>query len=124
MITCNFNYQTQILETKYYGDITLEQIVNYINETSGNRNFPRELKILTDASNAHMTFGPFDIDAIVEANNNSLKNYNSITDALIVTNPNETALTFFFQQLSTNDKYKINAFSTKEAAVHWLEQNK
>ena len=120
MITTKFNTCTNILEVTYFGDVTSKEIIDYIIATMNNSNYPRELKILTDASKAKMCFDPDDIHKIVDANNRSLKKYDSITDALIVVNPNETALTVFFKFLSENEKYAVNAFATKKAASEWL----
>ncbi|PXY00746.1 hypothetical protein DF185_12625 [Marinifilum breve] len=123
MIKTFFNPKTQILESTYSGKVSLNEIVEYINETKCNPNYPRALKILTYCSDSEMTFGPNDIPKIVEANNQSLAKYDSITDALIVNNPNETALIIFFQMLSENKKYKVDAFSTEEAAMNWLQNS-
>lgn len=120
MISTKFNQQTGILETRYIGDITLKQIIDYIEATKNNCTYPRHLKILTDAGQANMLFGHKDIDAIVSANNESLKNYNSITDALIIDKPMETALTTFFKLLAENEKYTTKVFSTREGANLWL----
>ena len=121
MIKTFFNHKTQILETTYLGKVSLKEIVEYINETKENPNFPRTLKILTNCIDSEMEFGLNDIAKIVEANNQSLKKYDSISDALIVNNPNETALILYFQLLSENKKYKVNAFSTKNAAMNWIQ---
>ena len=127
MISTKFNQQTGILETKYLGDITLKEIVDYINATKINSVYPRNLRILTDASQANMLFGHNDIETIVNANNESLKNYDCIIDALIVNQPTETALSVFFKLLSENEKYKAKVFSTNKGAILWLtrinEQN-
>lgn len=127
MISKKFNQQTGILETKYLGDITLKEIVDYINATKINSVYPRDLRILTDASQANMLFGHNDIETIVNANNESLKNYDCIIGALIVNQPAETALSVFFKLLSENEKYKAKVFSTNKGAILWLtrinEQN-
>jgi hypothetical protein len=120
MISVNFNQATGILETQYIGDITLIEIIDYIEATKNNSTYPRDLKILTDASQANMLFGHKDIDAIVNANNESLKNYNFIADALIIDKPTETALTVFFNLLAENEKYQPKVFSTHEGAILWL----
>ncbi|NOU58746.1 hypothetical protein [Marinifilum caeruleilacunae] len=121
MITTHLNPTSKILEVTYTGDIFCEDIIEYIHATMNRSDYPRDLKILTNAIDATMCFGPDDIPKIVAANNQSLEKYDSITDALIVANPNETALTIFFKFLSENDKYAVNAFATEEAAREWLQ---
>lgn len=120
MISSKFNPQTGILETQYIGDVSLKEIIDYIEATKNNYSYPRDLKILTDACQANMIFGHKDIEAIVNANNESLKNYNFIADALIIDKPIETALTAFFKLLAENKKYTPMIFSTHEAANRWL----
>ncbi|PKQ65823.1 hypothetical protein BZG02_02125 [Labilibaculum filiforme] len=120
MIKTKFNHQTGILEAQYIGNITLKDILDYIDATKDNTTYPRNLRILTDASQANMLLGHNDIETIVNANNESLKNYNYIVDALIVDKPVETALSLFFKLLSENNKYKAKVFSTPEGAEYWL----
>ncbi|MBC7197321.1 MAG: hypothetical protein H5U39_08725 [Deferribacterales bacterium] len=50
MITHSFNETLQILEVKYEGCITLEDLMEFGNWVATNKELPRELKILTDAS--------------------------------------------------------------------------
>ena len=120
MISTQFNNSNNILEVKYSGDVSLNQILEYINETKLNSKYPRTLKILTNATEANMSFSPNDVQAIVDANNKSLQNYDYIIDAIIVANPNETALSVFFQLLSENQKYKFKVCSNYETAKLWL----
>ena len=51
MLTWDFNHQTGILETKYIGNIYLQEVVDYIRATKENKDLPRNLKILTTNSN-------------------------------------------------------------------------
>lgn len=122
MISTNFNPSNNILEVKYIGKVSLQEIVDYISVTKTTSEYPRTLKILTDATKANMLFSPDDVQTIVDANNESLQNYDYIIDAIIVTNPNETALSLFFKLLSENKKYKFKVFSDTQAATIWLTQ--
>lgn len=120
VISSNFNEKVGILEVKFFGDVSCNEIADYINATKLNPDYPRFLRILTDATEANMVFGHNDIQSIVDANNESLKNYEYIVDALIVEKSLETALTAFFSLLAENEKYKAKIFSTYEAANYFI----
>ena len=120
MVTAKFNHQAGILETTLTGDVPLKEIVDYIIATKENISYPRTLKIMTDASKAKFIFSVGDLETIVEENNKSLKEYDFIIDAIIVTAPQTTALSVLYQELGKNEKYKFNVFSTKAGAREWL----
>lgn len=120
MVISEFNPLTDILEAKFEGHVNLEEILDYIISTKNNKDFPRDLKIITDASQASFNFSYNGLQSIVSENKKSLKQYSSITDAIIVTNPKTTALSILYQELEKTKKYKFNIFSTKEAAMDWL----
>jgi len=122
MLTWDFNHQTGILETKYMGNIYLQEVVDYIRSTKENKDHPRDLKIISDASQAIFVFTINDLEVIINENNASLEKYDSIIDALIVEDPKSTALSILYQRLERNNKYKFNVFSTHEAAEEWLDK--
>jgi len=121
MVTSEFNHKTGILESKFIGEVCLKEIIDYIISTKENDSYPRLLKILTDASNANFNFAINDLEKIITENDKSLEKYDNIIDAIIVDNPKNTAISMLYQELETNDKYKFDIFSTKNAALNWLE---
>ena len=122
MVIVKFNHQTGILETKFSGEIYLKEIIDYIISTKENDSYPRILKIKTDASTANFKFSIDDLEKIITENNKSLVMYNFIIDAIIVNNPQTTAISLLYQELEKNIKYKFNVFSTDEAAESWLRK--
>lgn len=121
MVVSDFNHQTGILKSRFEGEVSLQEILDYIIATKENKIYPRRLKIITDASHANFTFSINDLNAIVDENEKSLEKYDSITDAIIVSDPNTTALSMLFQELEKNEKYTFNIFSTKKASLKWLK---
>ena len=122
MVKGKFNSTTNILETKYNGDVNLTEVVNYIIATKNNKQYPRVLKIISDARNAEFNFSIEDLNIIMEENYKSLKNYSGIIDAIIVDNPKNTVLTVLYQELAKTKKYKFEIFATKKAAITWLNK--
>jgi len=120
MIEYKFNTESNILEANYIGEVTCDEVINYIHTTKNNHQLPRVLKIISDTRNGFFNFSISDLDAIVDANNQSLENYDTIIDAIIVDNPKNTVLTVLFKQLANTKKYKFEIFATRDAALNWL----
>ena len=123
MIVTEFNLEKGILESKFVGEITLTEIVNFRIKIKEKKTYPRILKIKTDISNANFKFSEDDLETIVIENDKSLENYNFIIEAVIAVNPQTTAFSILYQKLGENDKYNFNVFSTEKGASMWLENN-
>lgn len=121
MIEYKFNTESNILEANYIGEVNCDEVINYIQTTKNNHQLPRVLKIISDTRNGLFNFSISDLDTIVDANNQSLENYDTIIDAIIVDNPKNTVLTVLFKQLANTKKYKFEIFATKDAALNWLK---
>lgn len=122
MVVSEFNQQIGILESKFVGKVNLKEVLDYIIATKDNKAYPRDLKIMTDANQAIFDFSFNDLQSIVAENEKSLEQYDSITAAIIVSDPNTTALSMLYQELEQNRKYKFNIFSTRSASLEWLAQ--
>lgn len=121
MITNIYIEEKGILESRWEEEVTLEQIVDYIRQTKNNYNYPRNLKIITYASEAELALKPDDLKVIVEENIQSLANYDTIVDAFIANEAQVAALSFLYEKFSRMETYKFKVFSTQEAAMEWLE---
>lgn len=121
MVESKFNNDLNILESNCLGDVSCNEIVDYIAEAKFNYKLPRSLKIISDTRKGLFNFSIEDLNLIVEENNKSLLNYDAIYDAIIVDDPKNTVLTFLYKELATSSKYKFEIFATKEAALNWLK---
>lgn len=121
MITVKYDEKTGILLSTWKGDIDLNQIVDYIDSVRLNEAYPRRLKILSDSRDANFILRPGDLPKIVEANQKSLKQYDTIIDAMLVANPRDTALSVLYQELSAIPDYFFEIFSTPAKALMWLK---
>ena len=92
MVKSDFNPETGVLDSRFEGKVYIKEIVDYIDATRLNKEYPRFLKILTDATKADMIFVPTDLNKIVEANNASLEQYDYIIDAIVIQSSKETAV--------------------------------
>jgi len=120
MVSTQFNPQTKILESKFEGNVTLAEVVNYIIATKENNSYPRKLKILTDSIDAIFNFTIEDLAIIVEENYKSLEKYDLIIDGIIIDDPKNTVLSMLYLELAKTNKYKFEIFATKDAAINWL----
>jgi len=124
MITYNYNNETGMLETILSGEINVKDLTEYILGLSNDKNLPRKLKILTDATKGKFSIGvlPKDMVTLVNVNKRSLAQRDFIYDAFILTGAFEIALGMLYRNLSKTKKYRFNVFSTQEAALDWLNK--
>ncbi len=122
MITNTFIPDKGILESVWEGDVDLDQIVHYIRETKGNKEYPRRLKIITHAHRSTLLLNPDDLRVIVEENVQSLAQYETIIDAFIANEAQVAAISMLYEKFSRMLTYKFKVFSTPEAAIEWLEK--
>ncbi len=122
MITYKFNTKIGILETTVIGEVSPKDFSNYIISLSEDKSLPKILKIFTDASKGRFSknINSEDLSIIVEANNKSLAVREKICTAFILSSSFETALGYLYKKVSNAKNYYFNIFSTKEAALNWL----
>lgn len=120
MITYRFNETLQILEVKYKGCITLEDLMEFGNWVATNRELPRELKILTVASDAEYKLVHKDFNKLLLALEHNCRFYSFIKAAYIHHKPMETAYSYLLYHKKNIPNYHHAVFSTYEAAIDWL----
>jgi len=120
MVKSSFDHDRGILNSSFIGDVSVQELIDYIDATRENRSYPRVLKILTDATQAQMNFPASALTRVVEANFRSLQEYEYIIDAIIIDSPRETAIGMFYQELAKTNKYKFEIFSSRDSAMTWL----
>ena len=75
---------------------------------------------LIDSTEAIVNFPSNDISLLAEEHQKVVEKYNYIVTAIILNTPKETAFAMLFQNLIKNNKSKFQLFSTREAAISWL----
>lgn len=120
MVYYDFDHQKQIMISRFEGDILLKEIIDYIDAARFNKEYPRKLKILTDSRRSNMLLTPEDLPKIVEANLKSLEVYEYIVDAIVLENPNDTAISYLYGEISRTGNYFFKLFSTYDSALTWL----
>jgi len=124
MITYELNEETGILETKIEGNIRIEDIINYIIDVRDNKMLPEKIKIFTEASKGKLVekVRKKELEKFLVENKKTLNQKEFIYDAFVVSEPFETALGLLYQDLIEMRNYKFKIFTTKKAAIAWLNQ--
>jgi hypothetical protein len=123
MITTEYKKEEGILEVIYDGKITIDDLLDYGKKIRTNETFPRNLKILTDATRANYTLSKEDISHLIERLERDIQNYNTVKSAFIHKSPRETALSMILEHEERISKYSHKIFSTREAAISWLKED-
>lgn len=120
MVFAIFNHQTAILESKFEGKISINDLVKYSHTIKENKSYPRFLKILIDSKKAIANFPSNDLALLAEEHFKVVEKYDYMITAIILETPMETAFAMLFQNLIKNNKSKFQLFATREAAMNWL----
>ena len=120
MINSLFNEELNIVETKFKGDITEQDVITYLKAFGDNKTYPRQLKTITDTTLAKFIFSYRSLKRFNLAKTKSLKNYDIVATAVIVNSPTTAALATLYQAVARNKKYKYKVFCTQEGAIDWL----
>ena len=118
-----FNRESGLLETRFYGSVTKAQVIEYIISLRDPKNdYPKKLKIITDATEANMSFSREGLGEILKIVNDHPGMYQSVTDAMIMSSPRATALSMIVELFTQASPYRTKIFSTREAALEWLDK--
>ncbi|HEY9168485.1 MAG TPA: STAS/SEC14 domain-containing protein [Lutibacter sp.] len=120
MGSAKYNHRTAILESKFEGNITIEELIESSLAIKENKSYPRFLKILIDFKKAFANFHSNDLTLLAEEYLKVIEKYDFIIMAIILDTPKETAFAMLFQSLIKDNTSKYQVFSTREAAISWL----
>lgn len=124
MIHTYYNKNTGILETQFEGKIGIGEMFDYIVSVRENESLPQKLKIYSNASNAKFegNVNRKDLVRFLDENKTTLDQKDFIYDAFVVSSAFEMALGMLYRELNKIKNYKFEVFSTKEAAIKWLQR--
>ncbi len=120
MVFAKFNPQTAILESKIEGKITVKELMECSISLKKNETYPRFLKILIDSKKGIANFPSNDLSLLAEEYHKVVEKYDSVITAIILDTPKETAFAMLFQSFIKDNTSKFQLFSTREAAISWL----
>ena len=120
MLKLDFNTNTQILVNTLSGTIDISDVLNMYHQVEHHGSLPANLKIIIDSQKARYSFTEKDLLKIANAIKHLLTKFNSIQEAIVQSTPYETAMAILYEQMVQFDNFRFKAFSTREAAIQWL----
>ena len=117
MIEYKYNKKEEIFYVKRYGEVSLDDIIEYINNISIQSLNYKSLYLLTDTRESITKFNIEDFPFILSEIKKQLHNYEEVKDAIIVEAPLNAAFSTFFENMSNKlENYHYKTFSTVAAA--------
>ncbi len=120
MIKIFFNKEFFILEVNFIGEISFIDLYEYGEKIRQDNDLPRNLKILTDATQAIYKISPEEIVLMLEDLKIQIEPYHSVKTAVIQNKPIETAISMMVDINLSIPDYMHKVFSTRKAAIEWL----
>ena len=123
MINSIFNRQSGLLETTLHGQVTSDEVLEYVQTLrEQDANYPKQLRIITDATEAELGFSTNELNVILKVVNDHPGIYESIYDAMIMPSPRATAFSMIVELFTKNSRYHVKIFSTRKAALEWVSK--
>ncbi|GAA4235161.1 hypothetical protein GCM10022291_16330 [Postechiella marina] len=121
MISSTFKPKLNILQTEFKNVVTSQEVLEYLKSFKDNTTYPRQLRTIVDATNASFSFSYKSLKQFNSARIESLKNYNIVVTAVVISNPATAAISTLYGAIARGKKYKYKVFSTRSAALKWIE---
>ena len=121
MLTDKFNSENNRVETILYEDIATDDILNHYAFIRRNKELPRNLKVLIDASKAKLRIDAQDIRKLEKAVNVTKLKYERIREAIVIDKQYEFVMTTLSSMISKGN-LTFKPFPTIKAASEWLSE--
>lgn len=123
-INIKYNKIDKILYIHFSGDVTVEELLQYIEKVGKDKSLPRVLKVLEDRRDGSFNFSIRENIKISKYAYQFVNDYKKVYMAAVNDKPKETAFTIDYQVLLSklSSKETIKAFTTVEAAKNWLSR--
>jgi len=124
VIKYTYNKEIGILETIFEGEISSENMIEYIISIREDRELPEVLRIFSDTTNGKLKekFGFKNLKQFLEENKITLEKKEFVYDAYLISKPFEMALGMLYKALNNYSNYKFDVFSSRKAAIDWLKK--
>ena len=124
MISYSYNKETGIVETIFEGEISSENMIDYIRSIGEDKELPEILKIFSDTTRGKLKerFSIKNLRQFLAENKILMEKKSYIYDAFVISGAFEMALGMLYRELNNYKNYKFNVFSSKKAAIDWLNR--
>ncbi|MBS2213261.1 hypothetical protein KEM09_17740 [Carboxylicivirga mesophila] len=116
----SYAFINDILHVSIDGPSTIYDLYDFLDELGSLHTLPDELKVFYDLRNASIDLRLDEISLLSKKAEEKTLQCKSVKTAFCVQDPKVTAYAMLFSWLPENSKIKREQFSTKEAALKWL----
>ena len=120
MIHYDFDKRHQVLNCTMKGTVTVDEVVVFIESIIKDDFLLADLNMIINMLECEVAFEFNQLQKIADANNRLLDRYLSIRHAVVLDKPLDTAMAYYYKQLSLQRNYSMEIFTTVHAARTWL----
>ncbi len=120
MITHIYNQKQNCIETFFKGKVTKTEIIDFIHLLTKKNDYPKDLKILINASEGRLFLKPPNLFPILEENIKMFTIYNTLKVGIVTERPIDTALAVLYTRLIQLDHYQFHVFNSETSAKQWI----
>ncbi len=121
MFNIQHSSNDSIIRLVLTGTITVDETEKLARELSEiTSDLDSKTFLLTDARNAVYAFDVNELEDISKRTSKFISKGKTLKEAILINSPRETAISMVFNQCKCNGQHMTNIFSTKEAALSWL----
>ena len=120
MIHYNFDKRRQVLNCTMVGTITVDEVVVFIESIIKADFLLADLNMIIDMLDCEVLFQLNQLQKIADVNNRLLDRYLFVKQAIVLDKPLDTAMAYYYKQLSMQGNYMLELFTTIEAANKWM----
>ncbi|WP_430809446.1 MULTISPECIES: hypothetical protein [unclassified Carboxylicivirga] len=119
----SYAFIDNILHVSIEGPATLYDLYDFLDELGSMQSLPDELKVFYDLRHASIDLRLDEIHLLSKKAEEKTMHCKSVKTAFCVQDPKITAYAMLFSWLPENSVTKRHQFSTKEAAMQWLNDD-
>jgi len=116
----SYAFIDNILHVTIEGQATIHDLYTFLDDFGKIESIPEHLKVFYDLRSASMDLRLDEIDTLSKFAEKKTANCKSVKTAFCVKDPKITAYAMLFSWLPENSKITREQFSTKKAALEWL----
>ena len=121
MLTEKYNSEKNRVDTLLHEEVTTEDILNHYAFIRRNKELPRDLKVLIDASKAKLRIDAQDIRKLEKTVNVTKLKYERMREAIVIDKQYEFVMTTLSSMISKGN-LTFKPFPTIKAASKWLSE--
>ena len=121
MYSSAFQPETNILISRWTGDIAKQDILDFLDFLNAHEELPRRLRTLEMMENVNVSFEVEDLMTVAARVKEVLGKYKSVRSAVVSTQPLPVAYGMMYKGMTDSfPNYKVEIFDAVHVAMNWL----